>query len=178
MQNHKPVRKLFVNFSLTKIKQFTVFKKFFEYHETYGDTFQVRMGPTKMIISRDPKVTEALANNPQLSKSAEYKLLKPWLGDGLVISNGEKWHKMRKLMTPAFHFQILERFIPIFEEQVDIFLNILDKEKDNPKGIDIFPKMHALTLDIITETSMGAQLKAQSDFHHPYIVANEKYVYR
>lgn len=129
---------------------FSVFLKFHEYHAVYGDTYQVRMGPVKMIVSRDPKITEAIVNNAKFGKAEEYKLLKPWLGDSLVISEGEKWHKMRKLMTPAFHFQILERFIPVFEEQVGVMIQIIRKEMSNTKGIDVFPKFHALTLDIIS----------------------------
>lgn len=103
-----------------------------------------------MIVSRDPKITEAIVNNPKFGKSEEYQMLRPWLGDSLLISEGEKWHKMRKLLTPAFHFQILERFLPVFEEQVEILIKIIRKEIQNPKGIDVFPKFHALTLDIIS----------------------------
>lgn len=108
------------------------------------------MGPVKMIVSRDPKITEAIVNNAKFGKSGEYEMLKPWLGDSLVISEGEKWHKMRKMMTPAFHFQILERFIPVFEEQVNVMIENIRKEITNPKAIDVFPKFHALTLDIIS----------------------------
>ncbi|XP_063709032.1 uncharacterized protein LOC134837580 [Culicoides brevitarsis] len=156
-------------------KKQQIFKKMHEYHETHGDTFQVRLGPVKMIFSRDPKITEALVNDPKMGKGNEYNMLKPWLGDSLVISDGEKWHRMRKLCTPAFHFQILERFIPIYEEQTDILIDNI--RKNIGKVIDIFPKMHSLTLDIISETSMGAKLNAQSDPHHPYIVANEIVAY-
>lgn len=132
------------------------------------------MGPVKMIVSRDPKITEAIVNNPKFVKSIEYKMLKPWLGDSLVISEGEKWHKMRKLITPAFHFQILERFIPIFEEKVKIMIENIKTEMNNSKGIDVFPKYHALTLDIISETSMGVQLNVQRDSQSKFMETNEK----
>ncbi|XP_063696380.1 cytochrome P450 4d2-like [Culicoides brevitarsis] len=129
-----------------------------------------------MIISRDPKVTEAIVTNPKFEKSSSKIMLKPWIGDSLIISEGEKWFKMRKLCTPAFHFQILERFIPIYEEQTKVLIEILKKEMNTMNGVDIFPKLHLLTLDIIAETSMGAKVNAQLDSHHPFIKANERLI--
>lgn len=153
-----------------------MFQYFHKLHELYGDTYQLWMGPVKMIISRDPKITEAIVNNPKFGKSNEYDLVKPWLGDSMLLNEGEKWHKKRKMITPAFHFQILERFIPMFVEQTEVFIENLKEEMKNGKGIDIFHKLHLMTLDIITETSMGVQLKAQTDSHSPFIEANNRYL--
>ncbi|XP_063696375.1 cytochrome P450 4d2-like [Culicoides brevitarsis] len=160
--------------SQSYLKSQTMFKYFDKLHKSYGDTYQLWMGPTKMIISRDPKITEAIVNNPKFGKSSEYDLVKPWLGDSMLINEGEKWHKKRKMITPAFHFQILERFIPIFEEQSEVFIENLRDTMHKPEGIDIFRKLHLMTLDIISETSMGVQLKAQQDPHSPFIEANER----
>lgn len=66
-----------------------------------------------------------------------------------MVSFGDKWHKMRKLMTPAFHFQILERFIPIYEDQGKIFIEKIRQLGDD-KTINIVPWFHAYTLDVIS----------------------------
>ena len=45
------------------------------------------------------------------------------------LSNGEKWFHRRKLLTPAFHFEILKDFLSVFNEQSEIFIKKLENLK-------------------------------------------------
>lgn len=42
----------------------------------------------------------------------------------LNFSDGSKWKTRRRLITPTFHFQILNNFIPVFEEQASIMVTL------------------------------------------------------
>lgn len=52
------------------------------------------------------------------------------------------------MLTPTFHFKILEEFIVVFNEQANVFTEIL-KQKADGKPLDIFPYVTRCALDII-----------------------------
>ncbi|KAL7629937.1 UNVERIFIED_CONTAM: hypothetical protein RMT77_019944 [Armadillidium vulgare] len=74
------------------------------------------------------------------------------------------------MLTPAFHFKILEDFIEIFNQQSQKFVNKLQKYSDG-KSFDIFPLITLVTLDIILESAMGRSINAQDDPHSDYVTA-------
>ena len=47
--------------------------------------------------------------------------MEPWLGDGLLLSKGKKWERNRRLLTPAFHFDILRPYAKINNQCTDVF---------------------------------------------------------
>ncbi|XP_971423.2 cytochrome P450 4C1 isoform X1 [Tribolium castaneum] len=97
-----------------------------------------------------------LSNSKYNDKSAIYDFLHCWLGTGLLTSSGTKWQTRRKVLTPAFHFNILQQFLPIFnEETVKLIKNI-----KNDQPIDVIPPVTQFTLLSIAETSMGVKLDA------------------
>ena len=51
--------------------------------------------------------------------------LKPWLGTGLLLSTHQKWRVRRKLLTPAFHFRILDDALDVFNAQGQILGKII-----------------------------------------------------
>lgn len=97
-------------------------------------------------------------------------LFQPWLGTGLLTSTHQKWKTRRKLLTPAFHFRILDDALDAFNTQGRILAEVLeeDSRKTTDQTIDIFNYVTRCTLDIILETAMGQrlgiQLARQSDY--------------
>ena len=101
-----------------------------------------------------------------------YRLLKPWLGDGLLISEGNKWFRNRKLLTPAFHYEILNPYISVYNSCIQV---LLDKWIMSAKGNDpvrLFDSICLLSLDIILQCSFSYKSNCQdTEQRHPYIQA-------
>ncbi|KAJ8022475.1 Cytochrome P450 4V2 [Holothuria leucospilota] len=129
------------------------------------------IGPEPVIFVVNPKDLETiLSSSKQLEKGHFYRMLMPWLGDGLLVSKGKKWQKRRKLLTPSFHFSVLASFIDIFNEQAQI----LTKKFESlgcQKSVDIFTMVTCCTLDVICATAMGKNVGAQRGNNKEYVQA-------
>ena len=89
-----------------------------------------------------------LTNTKLITKSSEYNFVKPWLSTGLLTSSGQKWIKRRKILTPAFHFKILDDFVQIFNTQSSILVQKL-KKFEGQNQFNIFPLTALCALDAI-----------------------------
>ncbi|CAH0727378.1 unnamed protein product, partial [Brenthis ino] len=116
----------------------------------------------KHVIIHNPEDVETVLTNTKYNKKGYfYFSLRPWLNDGLLLSSGEKWYERRKILTPAFHFNILRHFSTILIENTEKFVESLESEVDKQKT-DIYPFIANMTLNSICETAMGTQLDAET----------------
>lgn len=133
-----------------------------------GGTALMIIGFTARIFITDPKDVEAILTNRKLTVKSEY-FLKDWLGNGLVLSDGEKWFTRRKIISKSFHFNILKDFVEIFDRNSEVFVDKLTRFEG--QAGDVFPLIALCTLDIVCETSMGIQVNAQQDSNSDYVNA-------
>ncbi|XP_064404150.1 ultra-long-chain fatty acid omega-hydroxylase-like [Halichondria panicea] len=113
----------------------------------------------------------------QPKNAAEYRLFKPWLGDGLLISKGSKWARNRRLLTPAFHYEILKPYVPVYNNCVKELLDKWTALMDKNKQIELFNSISLLSLDIILQCSFSFSSNCQDTTQsHPYIEAVQELV--
>ncbi|XP_077989660.1 cytochrome P450 4F4-like [Glandiceps talaboti] len=95
-------------------------------------------------------------------------MLRPWLGDGLLISKGKKWSRNRRMLTPGFHFDILKPYVDIFRECTQVMLDKWTKLGQD-KSVEVSHQVSLMTLDSLLKCICSHDSNCQIAKHDPYI---------
>ncbi|XP_050664770.1 cytochrome P450 4C1-like isoform X1 [Leptidea sinapis] len=144
------------------LTQEQMFKKLVQLQYLYGHRVVVKIFNKYVLQLYDPKDIEIiLTHTKNIAKNKPYEFMTPWLGTGLLISSGSKWHKRRKILTPAFHFDVLKSFARVFEESSRVMVNELIQQLQNGHDVlNVMPFISDFTLSTICETAMGTNLNS------------------
>uniref|UniRef100_A0A182J484 Uncharacterized protein n=1 Tax=Anopheles atroparvus TaxID=41427 RepID=A0A182J484_ANOAO len=145
-----------------------------KFHQQYGKNLILQeLGNEFKLLTIDPRVIEQVIQTRNIMKTKIYRFLSPWVGNSLVTLEGHRWSTRRKIIDPAFHFKMLDDFIPTMVAQTDM---LVEKIRNNVGGSDFdvyFPLRHC-TMDIIGEAAMGIQLHCQTNPDVEVIEATEE----
>lgn len=147
-----------------------IFSTVYRHSFDYGGIVKMWIGPKLLIFLVDPRDVEVILSSPvYIDKSNEYRFFKPWLGEGLLISTGNKWRAHRKLIAPTFHLNVLKSFMDLFNTNSKSVVEKLRLEKNNT--FDCHDYMSEATVEILLETAMGVSKSTQDKSGFEYAMA-------
>ena len=92
-----------------------------------------------------------------------YRKLRVALGDGLLTSEGDFWHRQRRLAAPAFHQKRIEALGDMMTSATIDMLQTWDGYAARKQVFDIAAEMSALTLRIVGQTLFRIDLTNETD---------------
>ena len=119
----------------------------------YGDVVGSRLGPLYVCMAFHPDgVGHVLQERHAIyhKDNADYRMLKPVLGEGLVTSNGDLWLRQRRLIQPAFHRERIATFASLMTAHTVGMLTRWHEAAQHGAPLDVAAQMMTLTLEIAT----------------------------
>jgi cytochrome P450 len=118
--------------------------------EAFEEEVVVRnfFGRRQVILSRPASIHHILVDNPANYRrtAATIRMLRPLLGRGLLLSEGEDWRRQRQTVAPAF----TPRTIPMLARHIAEATGVLIDELADCRGhpVDLLAEMQFLALEI------------------------------
>ncbi|XP_058798639.1 uncharacterized protein LOC131668464 [Phymastichus coffea] len=148
----------------------TIFRNVYARSFEFDQVIKLWVGPKLVIFLIDPRDIEViLSSHVYIDKASEYRFFEPWLGNGLLISTGQKWRAHRKLIAPTFHLNVLKSFIDLFNANSRAVVGRMREE--GTKEFDIHDYMSETTVEILLETAMGVSKSTQDKSGYEYAMA-------
>jgi cytochrome P450 len=129
---------------------------------SYGGLSHMRLGPVHAYLVNDHELLYSVLVDEaeKYYKSTKSKIvLGRFLGDGILLNDGEDWLRRRRMVQPAFHHKRIEAYTEIM---TDITQRTVS-EWQHGEVRDISTDMMRLTLDIVAKTLFNVETKAEAD---------------
>jgi cytochrome P450 len=122
----------------------------------HGDVVRVDLGPLKTYFVTDPRlVHQVLVTDGALfRKGAMFDKFQPYLGNGLLLSNGQFHLRQRRMIQPAFHRERIARYAETMTRAATAMT-----ETWTPGEVRVVEDdMQALAVTIVGEALFSAEL--------------------
>lgn len=118
-----------------------------------GDAVSVRFGPKRaLMLSHPDLIREVQVLEPKhFSRGISGAVMRPIVGDGLLLSEGDAWKRQRRIVQPLFDADRAAGWVPDIVCATDA---LLARWRDGDER-DVDREMHRLTLDIAARLFLG-----------------------
>lgn len=141
-----------------------------------GPLFRIPLGPRSLTLIAHPEDLKRVLQeeHKDYPRGKVVDPMRPMLGTGLPMSDGEIWRRKRRTMQPAFNKQRIARMTHLMSE---VTRRYCDRFTEGQR-FDAHDLMMRLTRDVIVETMFSNQLGADTRALDAAFMELERYVAR
>ncbi|MBN9042200.1 MAG: cytochrome P450 [Rhizobiales bacterium 62-47] len=109
-------------------------------------------GRSSFILNTPQAIRHVLVENYEnyTRTPAAFRVLRPMLGEGLLLAEGRSWKHQRRTLAPAFTPRAVTTLVPHMVSAIDETMADLDARRDGP--VDLREVMQRMTLEIAGRT--------------------------
>nr|CAB3235916.1 cytochrome P450 4F4-like [Phallusia mammillata] len=105
---------------------------------SYPVYFGYWMGPFNFVLNvYHPDVLKTILSKSSPKAPGYQRIIAPLFGDGLIANSGETWKRHRRLLTPIFHFNILQQHCEVFNSNCQPVIDWCEEVAISGKAEDI-----------------------------------------
>nr|AUX14920.1 cytochrome p450 CYP4T18 [Kryptolebias marmoratus] len=86
-----------------------------------------------------------------------------FLGDGLLVSKGQKWFRHRRLLTPGFHYDVLKPYVQLMSQSAKTMLDKWESYAKTNENFELFEHVSLMTLDTILQCAFSCKSNCQTE---------------
>ncbi|KAF6344894.1 hypothetical protein mRhiFer1_010267 [Rhinolophus ferrumequinum] len=120
-------------------------------------------GSQARLVVYDPDYMKVILGRSDPKSLGSYRLLAPWIGYGLLLLDGQRWFQHRRMLTPAFHYDILKPYVGLMANSVRVMLDKWEELISQDSHLDIYGHISLMTLDTIMKCAFSQQDSKQTD---------------
>jgi len=133
-----------------------------EWFAAHGDTYRVfspgRNSWTWVIHHPDDVKRVMVTNHRNYTKGVGMDRVRLLLGNGLITSEGEFWRRQRRMMQPAFHRKVIERFAGVIDELNAAVFDRWSAAAERGEPVNLTQGMSELALDVVLHSIFSEDL--------------------
>jgi cytochrome P450 len=136
------------------------YRPFLRWAARYGDAYRPRLpGVTLTMVDHPDLVRQVLGAGPdRYAKGRMNRRLEPVLGDGIPISEGDKWRRNRKLMNPMFGRKQLDLLTVTVAEAVAERVEAWQRWSGTGEVVDLDPPFGSVTMNVLLRAMFGSAI--------------------
>ena len=162
MTNNNPLPpgpQLTIQDFMTNVKE-NPFDLLMDLIQKYGDIIYLKLQKDVYILSNPDYIEQIFTRDYKLFSKARAAELRPFLGNGLLLNEGESHRQHRKIIQPLFLPKSIKSYSDIM---VDNIRHISDNWQDNTT-IDVLQEMTMLAMGVMTESLFGINFRDRDTF--------------
>ena len=130
----------------------------------YGEIVHFRMVNRHVVLLANPDHVRHVFQDNYLNYSKQtpgFKVLRAFLGDGLLTNEGNAWLRQRRIAQPAFH---RDRIAAFADTMTTAATELADRwDMDDAVELNLTAEMMRLTLRIVGETLLSTDVTHEAD---------------